>query len=227
MPGRMHIFENGKYYHVFNRTIDGKRPFSSILNCKQFIRILWYYRSEEAIMKLSNFLKLTPTVQDLYAQRVYLPFTHRVSILAYCLMPTHFHLLLKQEKNHGISDFLGYVQNSFTKYFNIKTGRTGSLFHTRFRSKPILEEETLKHVARYIHLNPYSSGIIEDVNEIVNYRWSSMQELHPTFANLMLITRPDLLLLYFGDDRDRYEKFVLDNAEYQKTLEYCKYSSKW
>lgn len=226
MPGRMHIFENNAYYHIYNKAIDEKKPFSSASNCNHFLQILWFYRSEAVQMKLSNYLKLSKESQDDYAQRVILPFTQRVSILAYCLMPNHYHLLIKQVKDHGISIFLSFVQNAFTRYYNVKSNRVGQVFLQRFKSKPISSEETLKHVARYIHLNPYSAGIIKKHDEIFAYPWSSLTEVR-SGSNQYSIANSSDLLSFFDNDLERYQKFLIDNADYQRSLEEIKHIEKW
>jgi len=140
-------------------------------------------------------------------------------------MPTHYHLLLQQNQEGGISTFLSQLQNSFTRFYNIKTHRSGPIFLQKFKSKPILSEEMLKHVSRYIYLNPYSSGLIKTIDEIKNYSHSSFFEYIIEDAHTLCDI--DYILSLFKRDRKRYEDFVLDNAEYQKTLEYCKYSNKW
>lgn len=77
------------------------------------------------------------------------------------------------------------------------------------------------HVSRYIHLNPYSGGIVKTIEELEKYPWSSFKD-YIQDANNKLITKKDLLA-YFNFDKDRYKRFVLSNAEHQKTLENVKY----
>lgn len=149
----------------------------------------------------------------------------RVSIIAYCLMPTHFHFLLRQEQEHGISMFISQIQNSFTRYFNIKNERKGPLFLHKFKSVHIASEEQFTHVSRYLHLNPYSSKIVPTNNELASYPWSSFHEYindePPKLCNTSFI------LSHFQNNKVKYRNFVLNNAEHQKTLEYCKYTTKW
>lgn len=138
-------------------------------------------------------------------------------------MPTHYHILIREKKKGGVSAYMSKVQNAFTRYYNLKLRRAGQVFRGRFKSKPIASEEMLKHVARYIHLNPYSSQIITHLKEIEMYPKSSMRELFVLYGlKMSTTTDTDLLLSFFGGDRNRYVKFVMDQADYQKTLEFCK-----
>lgn len=95
-------------------------------------------------------------------------------------MPNHFHLLLKQTKENGISKLVANFQNSYTRYFNLKNERVGPLFQGVFKALRVKTDEQLIHVSRYIHLNPYSSSVIKSFEELKRYPWSSVEEyLHP------------------------------------------------
>jgi len=224
MPGRLHPLITGNIYHVFNKSIEKKVIFSKEF-CNVFLKTAFYYRSSQSILRYSNFQKLSPPLMEFYMRKVQNKRAYRISILAFCLMPTHYHLLLQQNQEGGISTFLSQLQNSFTRFYNIKTHRSGPIFLQKFKSKPILSEEMLKHVSRYIYLNPYSSGLIKTIDEIKNYSHSSFFEYIIEDAHTLcdIDYCPNCWVHY----RKRYEDFVLDNAEYQKTLEYCKYSNKW
>ena len=220
MPGRKHPFITGNIYHVYNKTLEGK-----IIN--YFLRlyeICRYYRSANSILRFSKYIKLSPELKKYYAQKVLDKNNFRVSVLAYCFMPNHFHFLLKQNASKGISMFISQIQNSFTKYFNTINEKVGPLFLHRFKSKPVLNEEGLKHVFRYINLNPFSAGIINDENSLINYPWSSLKEY--------LFKKNDLcdneyLLSIFNKNTDRLKEFILNNKEHQRMLKTCKYINKW
>ena len=79
-------------------------------------------------------------------------------------MPNHFHLLLKQTIDNGISHFLSKFTNSYTKYFNTKYNRVGPVFQGVFKSVHIESDEQLMHLSRYIHLNPVVSAVVEKQN---------------------------------------------------------------
>ena len=225
MSGRNHIFLTNNIYHIYNKTIEQKRIFADQEICKKFLDILTYYRSSQSLLRYSNFQNLSSELKIQYEKRIFDRRTFRISILSYCLMPTHFHLLIKQKQENGISFFISQILNSFTRYRNIKNERVGPIFLHPFKSKYIQTEEQLKHVSRYIDLNPFSSGIVKEKTELEYYSWSSFgQYLSPKNDS---ISETEFILSLFNNDRTRYKKFVLDNAEHQKTLEYCKYSERW
>lgn len=223
MPGRNHIFTEGAYYHIYNKAIDGKRPFDSMRNSQIFLHMMWFYRAHNVDVSHSKFLNLPPASQSIYTPTINDPHNSKVTILAYCLMPTHYHILIREKKKGGISAHMSKVQNAFTRFYNLKSRRSGQLFRGRFKSKPITSEEMFKHVARYIHLNPYSSQLVNKLDELKIYPSSSMKELFMS-ENLRssLTTDVNLLLSFFGDKVNKYLKFVMDQADYQRTLEYCK-----
>src|SRR5205823_11981573 len=114
-------------------------------------------------------------LQEYTLKRLSDPNTFRVEILCFCIMPNHWHLLVRQKVDRGISKFLSDAINSLTRYYNILHERSGPFFLPRFKSVAIRSEEQLIHVSRYIHLNPYSSGIINNFEDLINYPWSSFR----------------------------------------------------
>ena len=134
-------------------------------------------------------------------------------------MPNHFHLLLKQIKRKGISSFISNFQNSYAKYFNARHQRTGSLFQNPFKAVLVEDEGQLLHLSRYIHLNPYSSLVVKKKNDVLNYPWSSFIQYKNQKNSFC---QPEVVLDKFDSLKD-YEKFVLDRADYQKTLEEIKH----
>ena len=225
MPGRKHKFIIDGIYHVYNKTIEKRKLFDNKDICSKFIEIIQYYRSANSILRFSKYQKLTSEFKQYYKNKILDLNSFRVEILAFCLMPTHYHLLLKQKQQKGISIVISQIQNSLTRYYNVKTEKNGPIFLHRFKSKPISNEKELKHTSRYIHLNPYSSGVIQDIEELEHYPWSSLHEYLADSSTSL--AQPEYILSTFNNDKNRYRKFILENAEYQKTLEYCKYLKKW
>ncbi|OGK45561.1 hypothetical protein A3I50_03535 [Candidatus Roizmanbacteria bacterium RIFCSPLOWO2_02_FULL_37_9] len=225
MPGRPHPLLTDYTYHVFNKTIDQKRLFEDKDLCQMFLNIIWHYRSTNSYLRFSNFKKLPEELRKPYAKKINDKRSFRISILAYCIMPTHYHFLLRQNQNTGISRFVSQIQNSFTRYFNRKHERSGPIFLQTFKSKPIISEEQLKHISRYVHLNPYSGRIITLIEDVREYPWSSFSDY--ISLSKAKLSEPENVLSFFKNNKERYRKFVLDNSAHQKMLEYCKYAEKW
>ena len=93
-----------------------------------------------------------------------------VKVVAYCIMPTHFHMILKQILPDGITNYLGRLLNGYSRYFNVKHHRTGPLWAGRFKNCLIFSNDHLLHLTRYIHLNPTLAGMVKDP---VEWKFSS------------------------------------------------------
>lgn len=208
MPYRKTPFVNNYFYHVFNRGVEKRNIFAGDIDRSRFLKTLLYYQLEGPKPKFSKF---NPDLhKNLKTDKI-------VDILSYCLMPNHFHLLIRQVKNNGISEFLSKVINSYTKYFNTKYNRVGHLFQGAFKAVLVESEEQLIHLSRYIHLNPYVSGLTENP---VNYRWSSYQEFLG-LKNENLTVKNEILGLF--PSSMEYEKFITDHQNYAKSLELIKH----
>lgn len=140
----------------------------------------------------------------------------RVEILSFCLMPTHFHFLLKQEKEEGIYNFIRQFTDSYTRYFNIRHKRRGPLFEGRFKAIKVETGTQLLQISRYIHLNPYSAKLIKSRERLLTYQYSSLPEYVKETENEMC--QKDMILSQFKSKKS-YTDFVLDQADYQRTLE--------
>lgn len=215
MPVRKVPLVTGEYYHIFNRGINRQPTFTTERDYLRAIHTLIYYRPISNKIKYSNFLARPKSErQDILTKFTQSP--HKITIIAYCLMPNHFHLLLRQEEDGGISKYLADFQNSYTKYFNAKHKRSGALFDRQFKAVLVESENQLLHLTRYIYLNPYSSNLITK-DQITSYPYTSLAEY---LSGSYQLSNPDIVL---DVNPRRYESFVLDNADYQQQLEQLKH----
>lgn len=147
MPNAPRILKNGFVYHIYNRGVEKRDVFPDHTYYIRFLKTLSYYQKEEPV-KL--FLKLRGGAKENQ------PETGRslVTVLCYCLMPNHFHLVVKQINEGGITKYMNCVANSYTRYFNTRLDRVGPLFQGTFKAKLIDSSESFMQVTRYIHLNP-------------------------------------------------------------------------
>lgn len=223
MNNRTQGIFTGKIYHVYNRSIDKRRIFDDTDNSSRFLDLMRYYQTSQDLIRYSRYLDLEKSFRSEVDQIIKVRKYFKIEILTFCLMPTHFHFLIKQKIDKGISKFISDVTNAFTRYYNIKTKRTGPIFNTGYKSKIIHNRNELLHVSRYIHLNPFSSGLITNKAEILRYPKSSLNQIISSNANSDLINSKTILQ-NFGQTAKAYEHFVLENADYQKKLELIKYS---
>jgi putative transposase len=220
MPGRTAPIVTNKIYHVFNRGIASQPTFLEKRNYDRALESLFYYQNCNLPIKYSKFLSLsvkerTKILEDLSKKN-----DRMVEIISYCLMPNHFHLLLRQVKDNGISKVLGDFTNSYTRYINTKLERTGPIFSGKFKSVRIETEYQLIHVSRYIHLNPYTAYLVRDIEGLINYPYSSFPEfLGKTNFNHC---SKDVILSEFKNV-EHYKKFVTDQKDYQRELDRIKH----
>lgn len=210
MPGRITPLVNGEYYHIFNRGSEKRDIFIQTRDHKRFLQTFYYYQFMGPKPSFSKYSK-----SDLNSFKP-APEKKLVKVLCYCLMSNHFHFLVKQLKNNGVSIFLSQISNSYTKYFNTKYTRVGALLQGAFKAVRIETDEQLIHVSRYIHINPVVSGLVKKPEE---YKWSSYLEYitqNPFFCSI------DEVISLFSCSQE-YQKFVEAQIDYITTLEILKY----
>lgn len=193
----------GSYYHVYNRGVEKRKIFMDKREYLRFLETLNYYRLSPQPMKLSDYRRGIIKHKKIESQE------EIVRILSFCLMPNHFHILIQQLKDGGISEFLRKVADSYTKYFNIKHERVGSLFQGPFKARIIESDEYLLQLTKYIHRNSFP--LVEWEGKIYpysSYNYYLSGEAHP-FCNTEFINA------YFSKTNPKlsYQSFV-ENSEY-------------
>lgn len=208
--------ENDYVYHVVNRSIAGYKIFNTDNDYLRMIMLFCFYQRENLPTKFSMFLR-QKGAQDLGFYQYFKTIVQEekiVEIIAYCLMPNHIHIVLKQLKNNGISIFMNNILNSYTRYFNLLHKRKGPLWESRFKHILVDKDEQLLHLTRYIHLNPCSADIVKKPE---SWKYSSYSEyLKPSDDN---ITNYNGLI---DIDPKSYQKFVNDHKDYQRQLSIIK-----
>lgn len=198
------VFGNNEFYHAYNRGVEKRTIFLNSSGFSRFILTLDYYRYKNPPVRFS--FRNRPQIIKKTKDNSLL-----VEIVSFCLMPNHFHLLLKQVEEGGITKFMGKVLNSYTKYFNTKHHRIGSLFQGAFKAKHIESTEQLIHLSRYIHLNPLIDYLVKDLN---TYNYSSYLEF---ISNRIGFCQKQYILSNFNNYLN-YEQFVLDQEDYARSI---------
>jgi len=134
-------------------------------------------------------------------------------------MSNHYHFIVRQIKDNGISEFMHQLNTSYTKYFNLNQKRIGRLFEYTFKAKLIDSEEQLLHLSRYIHLNPLVSNL---TNDLTKYKWSSYVD-YLGLRNGKLCNKEEVLGLFTGNNpSEEYENFLIDQIGYARELNIIK-----
>lgn len=201
---------NNNYYHVFSRSIAKFQIFNRPEDYNRIITALKLYQFKDFCYGFSHFLTLSKSAQLAHIKS--LDSSPRiVDIIAYCIMPTHIHLILKQNLDNGVSLFMSKVLDSYSRYFNLQHGRKGPLWESRFSDILILNDNQMLHLTRYIHLNPTSAGLVKNPLE---WDFSSYHEyVNSEFDNGFCSFR-DIITLAPKE----YQKFTEDQISFQKQL---------
>jgi len=141
-------FSQGEYYHIYNRGTEKRAIFTKKSDYERFIALLYLANGTSAVHISNHQGSTLMTLLDLNRG------DPLIEIGAYCLMPNHFHLIVRESEKGGVSRFLQKLATGYTMYFNKRYERTGSLFQGRFKAKHIDNDEYLKYLIAYVHLNP-------------------------------------------------------------------------
>lgn len=144
-----------EFYHIYNRGTEKRTIFTRKSDYERFIALLYACNGTESVRLDNNgIIQQGRTLLD-YAlkQKRGDPL---VDICAYCIMPNHFHLLLRQRTEGGISKFMQKLVTGYTMYFNKRNDRSGVLFQGKYKAAHADTDRYLKYLIAYIHLNPVS-----------------------------------------------------------------------
>ena len=173
-------FSFEEYYHVYNRGTEKRIIFLDDYDYSRFTLLLYLCNSIDPV-DLGDLLRQGLSLSEIFKEE---RTDTLVEIGAWCLMPNHFHILIKEKAENGISMFMKKLLTSYSMYFNKKYHRTGSLFQGPFKARHLDYDQYLKYQFTYIHLNPI--GIIDNgwkdknledkkkaKNFLDNYKYSS------------------------------------------------------
>ncbi len=187
-------FAPAEWYHCYNRGVEGRKVFLNNKDYERFVESLYLSNDQDHTHRYN--IKHRKHSEILTSSRG----EPLVAIGAYCLMPNHFHILLKELAEKGISKFMHRAVTGYAMYFNIKHKHVGGLFVRPFRAKHISNDRYLRRVAEYIHLNPV---------ELFERSWKLGRVNDLRQLNLRLNEYPHSSLPSFVNDR--LEKVVLDS----------------
>ncbi|MGE5308739.1 MAG: transposase [Deltaproteobacteria bacterium] len=187
----------GSIYHVYSKSISDYVIFNSERDYIRMLEALQFYKDPNAKTRNS----ITSPIRQ--------PRSALVQIIAFCLMSTHIHLILKQLQENGISLYMNKVLNGYTHYFNARVKRKGPLWEGRFKRKLIENEEYLLHLTRYIHLNPVTAYLVNAPEE---WKYSSFKEYLGEESGICEFKE------FIDIASEKYADFVNSRIDYQREL---------
>ena len=206
----MKKFPEGKIYHVFNKSIANYPIFKDLNNSQRFIQVLDYYNNLLVQSNLGNYLK---TNKNYSPELLTVKDDRLIKFLAYCIMPDHYHLLIEILKEDCLSKYINDIENSYSRFFNIKFNRKGPLWQSNFKFILIKSNEQLLHISRYININPTTNYLVEKPEDWI-------------FSSYKYYLNNNILKNYLTEisinDTDSYKNFCENNIDYQRKLKLIK-----
>ena len=195
----------GEYYHIFNRAVNKQVIFHDTSDYFRFLFLTLYFQSPIIFQQLGR--KVKEFVQSRALDNVEedeIIKKRRVELVAFCIMPNHFHLIVKELDEGGIAAYMQRVLTSYSKYYNTKYQKSGHVFQGPYRAVHIADDRQLLHLSAYIHRNPRE--ISKWFKKEDQYIWSSYQDFidENRWGNLIM---PDIVIGQFKDKAE-YENFV-------------------
>jgi len=208
-------FANDNFYHIYNRGTEKRKIFLDDKDYFRFIHDLYEFNDERAGFNVGfrfnqNYRGRISIVKDR---------KQLVDIISFCLIPNHFHLILRQRQDKGITKFMQKIGTGYTMYFNQKNKRSGALFQGRFKAILVDKDDYFLPLTGYIHFNPV--GLLEPewrekginnrqkVKEFLKkYRWSSLLD-YTGVKNFPSLIDKEFLLNFFGK-KENYIQYLTD-----------------
>ena len=199
----------GEYYHIFNRAVSKQVIFHNFGDYARFLFLILYF---QAPVKISHIGRAVKDFVEYFGQSRALDNVEedaiikkrRVELVVFCIMPNHFHLIVKELDEGGIAAYMQRVLTSYSKYYNTKYQKSGHVFQGPYRAVHIADDRQLLHLSAYIHRNPRE--ISKWFKKEDQYPWSSYQDFidENRWGNLIM---PDIVIEQFKDKAE-YENFV-------------------
>lgn len=201
-------FAVGEFYHLYSRGVDKRLIFDDDKDRDRFLKLLFICNHSQPVV-FRDIIK-NPSIQDIFD---FPADKSLVDIGAYCLMPNHFHILLREKTEGGISFFMKKLLTAYSKYYNTKNKRTGALFEGNFKASHLDDDNYLKYIYTYIHLNPVkliyprwrehkNFDLKRITNFLSNYAYSSYNNYIGRGARSVVILNPKEFPSYFDNFSD-------------------------
>jgi len=234
MPRQPRQFEIGGVYHIVNRGVEKRKIFQNTQDYSRFILGLELFNKKES----SNLWEVIAKVgSDPASVRIAREREKKhepiVELLAFALMPNHYHLIIKEITDSGISSFMQKM-GGYSTYFNKQYNRSGALFQSRYKSVTVEDNIQLGNVFVYVHTNPVElkepgwkdlkvKNATSAINLLENYRWSSYLD-YAGKTNFPAVTQRDFFLKHYGGEKacrqavEDWITFKAENAQYGQEI---------
>lgn len=194
----------GEHYHIFNRGVNKQIIFHDTRDYFRFLFIILHFQSPKVFQNISRFVEEFIQSRALNSLALEVIEKRTVELVSFCIMPNHFHLIVKELEEGGISTYMQRVLTAYSKYYNTKHEKSGHIFQGPYRAVHIGDDRQLLYLSTYIHRNPRE--ISRWFNKEDQYPWSSYQDCirENRWGKLLL---PDVLMGEFKN-KEHYAEFI-------------------
>lgn len=183
----------GMYYHIYNRGVDKRDIFMNKSDLERFVLSVKMFNTIKPIGSIKDKLDADKGFPDVQRPETL------ISIVVYTFNPNHFHFVVKQEIDGGISEFFKRLLGGYTKYFNLINKRNGALFQGRFKSKLIDNDDYFLKIYPYAHMNNLMHDIPKEKSHLV---LSSLEEYDNNKFNIVAEKEAKELIAFYGDNEN-------------------------
>jgi len=194
------------YYHIYNRGVDKSVIFKDEQDYAVFLKFLKEYLLPPNHPELEKLRLICPTRNPINCH-------DEIVLNAFCLLPNHYHLFVKQITDEGLKTFMKALNTNYSMYFNKKYDRVGPLFQGTYKAILVRSESYLVHLSRYIHLNPRET--LKEAQKLEDYPYSSYGA-YLGKRNIEWVDRHSILEMFgrnIGTAKANYKNFVEADLE--------------
>ena len=195
----------GEHYHIFNRAVNKQVIFHDTNDYFRFLFLILYFQSPSIFQQLGRKVKefVQSRALDMIEENEIIK-KRRLELVAFCIMPNHFHLIVKELEEGGITAYMQRVLTAYSKYYNTKYKKSGHVFQGPYQVVHIADDRQLLHLSAYIHRNPRE--IVKWFRREDQYQWSSYQDFigENRWGNLIMF---DIVVGQFKN-KTEYKNFV-------------------
>lgn len=211
-------FATNEFYHLFSRGVDKRKIFMDKTDYLRFIHNLYEFNDTKPAPEFSRRQSKNVGHRKSHMKQ---PQERLINIHAFVQMPNHYHLLVEQLIENGVTLFMKKLNIGYAKAFNLKQRRSGYLFQGRFKDVYVKNDTQLAHLICYIHANPLDlwkknwkekgltrTEIGKALKFLENYRWSSHLD-YLGIKNFPSVISNKFPLEFFGGTKG-YKEFFID-----------------
>lgn len=209
----------GGFYHIYNRGVDKRVIFQDSTDYSVFMRFIKEYLLPPNHPDLE-------ILQGLNPRRHAMNYNHLVELIAFCLMPNHFHLFIRQIKKTGVSEFMRALATNYSVYFNHKYDREGPLFQGTYKAVLVDENPYFLWITKYIHQNPREIiARVKPLQKLAEYSYSS----YPDYLGLKKTewVKSDIISENFGNSQNnravKYQQFIEETDDEDESTDLSTY----